>query len=82
MYTYTNSQLMRANLSAVLGLRLKLDRYPAKTHNDVTLEICRTSGDATLADFIVAPRSRSTTTSTSSLREIVSRSQSSIDKLV
>ncbi len=82
MYTYTNSKLMRANFPAMLGLRVKLDNHPANTHNDVAQEIRRTSGGATLADFFVASRRRSTTTPTSPLREIRTRSQPSIIELV
>ena len=80
MYTYSAFKLMRANFSSILGLRVKLGVNPANTHNDVASEICRTSGGATVADFGVAPRSRGTTTSTSSLLEIASKSQPSIMK--
>ncbi len=82
MYTYTNSKLMRANFLAVLGLRVQQYAYTANTRNDVALKIRRTAGGATLADFFVASRRRSTTTPTSPLREIVSRSQPSIIELV
>ena len=56
---YPFSQLMLANGMNLQGASLQLNRYSAKASNAADFNIRRTSGEATLSDFIVAPHSQS-----------------------
>lgn len=49
-------QLIRANLSQILDLGVKPDKYPAIDHTDGDEQICLThQGDATMVAISVAP---------------------------
>jgi len=49
---------------------VKMSFMTSNTSNTAMRQISRTSGEATLSDFSVAPQSRSQTTNFSSLREL------------
>lgn len=63
MSKYPFSQLIRTNLSQLLDLGVKLDRYPASDRTDGDEQIGLTSlGDATMVATSVTPYNRSQAT--------------------